>query len=51
MSTRKRKAVEGMADDFARAGKAEGPTEAEVKELRAKIGRLAVEKDVLSQGL
>ena len=40
-----------MADVFARGGKAQGPTEAEVKELHAKIGRLAVENDFLSQGL
>ena len=32
-------------------GKQSGPTEAEVKELHAKIGRLAVENDFLSEGL
>ena len=42
VSTWKRQAVEGMADVFARGGKVEGPTEAEVKELHAKIGELAV---------
>ena len=47
----KLQAVEGMADVFARGVKAEGPSEAEVKELHAKIGRLAVENDFLSQGL
>ena len=51
VSTWKRQAVEGMADVFARGGKAEGPTESEVKELHAKIGRLAVENDFLSAGL
>ena len=51
VSTWKRQAVEGMADVFARSGKAEGSTEAEVKELHAKIGRLAVENDFLSEGL
>jgi len=40
-----------MADVFAHGGKAEGLNEAEVKELHAKIGRLAVENDFLSQGL
>ena len=40
-----------MADVFARGGKADGATDAEVKELHAKIGRLAVENDFLSQGL
>jgi hypothetical protein len=39
-----------MADVFAR-GKSTGVTEAELKELHAKIGRLAVEDDFLSQGL
>ena len=51
VSTWKRQAVEGMADVFARGGKADGPSDAEVKELHAKIGRLAVENDFLSQGL
>ena len=51
VSTWKRQAVEGMADVFAHSRKAEGPTEAEVKELHAKIGRLAVENDFLSEGL
>jgi len=51
VSTWKRQAVEGIADVFARGGKPEGPTEAEVKELHAKIGRLAVENDFLSGGL
>ncbi|TYC63986.1 transposase [Rhodobacterales bacterium] len=46
VSTWKRLAVEGMADVFARGGKSEGPTEAEVKELHAKIGRLSVENDL-----
>ena len=45
VSTWKRQAVEGMADVFARGGKPEGPTEAEIKELHAKIGRRAVEND------
>ncbi|QPC42768.1 IS3 family transposase [Kaustia mangrovi] len=51
MSQWKRQAVDGMADVFACGGKADGPTEAEAKELHAKIGRLAVENDFLSQGL
>ncbi|MEZ5985235.1 MAG: IS3 family transposase [Hyphomonas sp.] len=42
VSTWKRQAIEGMADVFS-GGKQSGPTEAEVKELHAKIGRLAVE--------
>lgn len=51
VSTWKRQAVEGMADVFSRGGKGSGPSEAEIKELHAKIGRLVVENDFLSQGL
>jgi transposase len=51
VSTWKRQAVEGLADVFAKGDKLTGPTESEIKELHAKIGRLAVEKDFLSQGL
>jgi transposase-like protein len=47
----KRQAMDGMADVFARGGKSEGPSDAEVKELHAKIGRLTIENDFLSQGL
>ena len=43
------RSVEGMADVFARGGKADGQTEAEVKELHAKIGRPAVENDALQR--
>lgn len=50
VGTWKRQAVDGMADVFARGGKPEGPTEAEVKELRAGIGRPAAENDFLSEG-
>lgn len=42
-----RQAVEGMAGVFARGDHPDGPTEAEVKELHAKNGRLAVENDFL----
>ena len=38
VSTWKRQAVEGMGDVFARGGKPDGPTEAEIKALQAKIG-------------
>jgi transposase-like protein len=51
VSTWKRQAVEGMAGVFSRSGQPEGMTETEVKELHAKIGRLAVENDFLSAGL
>ena len=46
----KRQAIEGMADVFS-GGKQSGPTEAEVKELHAKIGRLAVENEALREQL
>jgi len=49
--TWKRQAMDGMADIFTKGGRPVGPTEAEVKDLHAKIGRLAVENDFLSQGL
>lgn len=51
VSTWKRQAIDGMADVFAGGGKPAGPTEAEVKDLHAKIGRLSVENDFLSEGL
>lgn len=47
----KRQAIDGMADVFARSGKAERRMEAELKELHARMERLAVENDFLSQGL
>ncbi|MBW3245870.1 transposase [Epibacterium sp. DP7N7-1] len=50
VSTWKRQAIEGMADVFS-GGKQAGPIEAELRELHAKIGRLAVENDFLSEGL
>ena len=46
-----RQAVGGIADVFTRGGKPEDPTDAEIKELHAKIGRLAVENDFLPEGL
>ncbi|MCH2094077.1 MAG: IS3 family transposase, partial [Rhodobacteraceae bacterium] len=50
VSTWTRQAVDGMADVFS-GGKQSGPTEAEVTELHAKIGRLAVKNDFLPEGL
>ena len=46
----KRQAIDWMADVFS-GGKQSGPTEAEIKDLHAKIGRLAIENDFLSEGL
>lgn len=50
VSTLKRQAIDGMADVFS-GGKQSGPTGAGFKDLHAKIGRLAVENDFLSEGL
>ncbi len=41
VNTWKRQAIDGMADVFSGGGKPTGPSEAEVKDLHAKIGRLA----------
>ena len=50
VSTWKWQAIDGMADVFF-GGKQSGPTEADIKELNAKIGSLAVENDFFSEGL
>ena len=50
VSTWKRQAIDGMAEVFS-GGKQSGSTAAEIKELHAKIGRLAIENDFLSAGL
>ena len=50
VSAWKKQAVEGMADVFAKGG-GNVDREAEVNELHAKIGRLAVENDFLAKGL
>lgn len=50
VSTWKKQAVDGMADVFAKSGTST-LHETEVKELHAKIGRLAVENDFLARGL
>mgnify|MGYP000279783361 FL=1 len=51
VSTWKRQAMDGMADLFSRGGKPSGPSDAEIKDLHAKIGRLTIENDFLAQGL
>ena len=51
VSTWKRQAMDGMADLFSKGGKPSGPSDAEIKELHAKIGRLTIENDFLAQGL
>ncbi len=49
VKTWKRQAIDGMANVFS-SGKQSGPTGAEVKDLHAKIGRLAVEDDFCPKG-
>ena len=51
VSTRKRQAIECMAGVFSDNVKKAENKDGEIKELRAKIGQLAVENDFLSQGL
>jgi transposase len=46
----KREALDGMKETFARGGKTGQPDhEVELKELRAKIGELIVERDFLER--
>ena len=47
----KRQAIDGLTGVFSDKVKKAANNEAEVKELHAKIGQLAVENDFLSQGL
>jgi transposase len=47
----KKQAVEGLSGVFSGKGRPQGPSESEVKDLHAKIGRLAIENDFLAQGL
>lgn len=50
VSPSKRQPIDGMAD-MVSGGKQSSPTEAEANESHAKIDRLAVQNDVLSEGL
>ncbi|WP_319529479.1 transposase [uncultured Cohaesibacter sp.] len=49
VTTWTRQAIDGMADVLSGV-KQSGPTEAEIKELHAKIGRLAVKNDFCRKG-
>ena len=51
MKTWKRQAIDGLTGVFSDKVRRAEVNEAEVKELHAKIGKLAVENDFLSQGL
>lgn len=47
----KKQAMDGLAGVFSKGGSSDTISDAEVKELHAKIGRLAIENDFLAQGL
>ena len=51
VGTWKRQAIEGLTGVFSDKVKRVEDNDAEVKELHAKIGKLAVENDFLAQGL
>ena len=51
VSTWKKQAVDGVSGVFSGGASTQGPSEPEIKDLHAKIGRLAVENDFLAQGL
>ncbi|NQW15845.1 MAG: transposase [Rhodobacter sp.] len=51
VSTWKKQAVDGLSGVFSEGGKVQGPSESEIKDLHAKIGKLAVKNDFLAQGL
>ena len=51
VTTWKRQAIDGLTGVFSGKAKKVEDTEAEVKELHTKLGKLAVENDFLSQGL
>ncbi len=51
VSTWKKQAVDGLSGVFSGGASPQGPGESEIKDLHAKIGRLAVENDFLAQGL
>ena len=51
VTTWKRQAIDGLTGVFSDKVRKAEDNEAEVKELHAKIGKLAVENDFLSQGL
>jgi transposase len=51
VTTWKRQAIDGLTGVFSDKVRRAEDNEAKVKELHAKIGKLAVENDFLSQGL
>ena len=51
VSTWKKQSVDGLSGVFSGGASTLGPSESEITELHAKIGRLAVENDFLAQGL
>jgi len=51
IQTWKKQLLEGAADVFDKRGAKETDHEGQIKDLRAKVGELAMEKDFLSQAL
>jgi hypothetical protein len=53
VSTWKKQAVDGLSGAFSGGASPQGPSDlrSEIKDLHAKIGRLAVENDFSAQGL
>ena len=51
VSTWKRQAIEGLSGVFTDKTKKTGVQDSDVRDLHAKIGRLSMENDFLSQGL
>ena len=47
----KKQAIDGLAEVFSQGDKGALVTEADVKDLHARIGRLTIENDFLSRGL
>ena len=47
----KKQAVDGLSGVFSGGASTQGSSESEIKDLHAKIGRLAVDNDFLAQGL
>jgi len=51
VSTWKKQAVDGLSGVFSGGVSSQDPSESEINDLHAKIGRLAVENDFLARGL
>jgi len=50
VNTWKKQAIDGLSGVFSDGGQPKGPSESEIKDLHAKIGKLAIENDFLRKG-